>query len=55
MGTKRTVSTKDAQPSAVGSGAIVVFVTGEWAGQLYQETFQLGESQLEWLCRVEFA
>lgn len=43
MGAKRTVSTKDAQPSAVGSGAIVIFVTGEWAGQLYQETFQLGK------------
>jgi len=25
----------------VGQGAIVLFVTGEWGGQLYQETFQL--------------
>ena len=35
------VVTVDAQPSVAGSGAIVVFVTGEYAGSQYSEVFQL--------------
>eukprot|EP00924_Labyrinthula_sp_SR-Ha-C_P001068 maker-scaffold_7-snap-gene-12.41-mRNA-1 protein AED:0.02 eAED:0.02 QI:28/1/1/1/1/1/2/70/248 len=40
-GIKRTVSTKDVQSSALGSNALVIFVTGELAGSLYQEVFQI--------------
>lgn len=35
------VVTVDAQPSAAGSGAILVFVTGEYVGQQFSEVFQL--------------
>jgi len=37
----RRITATDAQESCVGNGAIVVFVTGEWAGQQYQEAFHL--------------
>lgn len=37
----RKVTATDAQTSCVGQGAIVVFATGEWMNQQYQEAFQL--------------
>mmetsp|Transcript_16223 Transcript_16223/g.31407 ORF Transcript_16223/g.31407 Transcript_16223/m.31407 type:complete len:250 (-) Transcript_16223:108-857(-) len=37
----RRITATDAQNSALGSGAILVFITGEWMGQQYQEAYQL--------------
>ncbi|GBG32946.1 Nuclear transport factor 2 [Hondaea fermentalgiana] len=37
----RRVTATDAQESSLGSGAIVIFITGEWMGQQYQEAYQL--------------
>ena len=40
-GSKHAITTTDAQPSCAGSGAVLVFVTGEFVGQKFQEVFQL--------------
>lgn len=42
---QRIVATKDIQPSALGMNALVIFVTGKYAGQLFQEAFQLVPNQ----------
>mmetsp|Transcript_2181 Transcript_2181/g.3631 ORF Transcript_2181/g.3631 Transcript_2181/m.3631 type:complete len:251 (-) Transcript_2181:47-799(-) len=38
---KRRVTSCDAQLSCCGNGSLIVFVTGEWMKQQYQEAFQL--------------
>ena len=40
-GQTHRVTTVDAQPSGAGSGALLVFVTGDLAGRKFQEVFQL--------------
>ncbi len=40
-GSKHVVKSTHAQPSGAGGNAVVVLVTGEYVGQLYQEVFQL--------------
>ena len=40
-GAKHVVATVDAQPSGAGSNAVIVLVTGQYVGQLYQEVFHL--------------
>jgi len=38
---QRRVTATDAQKSVLGSNAVIVFITGEWMGQQYQEMYQL--------------
>lgn len=42
---QRIISTKDIQPSSLGMNALVIFVTGKYAGQLFQEALQLVPNQ----------
>lgn len=41
QGSRHTVLTVDAQMSGAGGGSAILFVTGKYVGQLFQECFQL--------------